>query len=188
VGLKNTAIRYGAITRSFHWIILVLFIYQYTVANMMLRIERDQTLLGFTQGTLFNWHKSVGLILLLLALLRLGWRKATNLPDWAPTLTRWERQAFHWIERILYTAMLLMPISGYVYTMAGGYGVRLFGIYALPNPFGKIEILAEIGKTLHIITAYMIVLTLVCHVGLVFKHQFVDKDKLLYRMLPFNPQ
>ena len=94
------------------------------------------------QDDYYNWHKSIGLVLLALVVLRIAWRKLTALPDWAPTLTPAERTISHWNETLLYTCMFLMPVSGYLFVMAGDYGVRLFGRYDLPNPIGKQEWLA----------------------------------------------
>ncbi len=101
----------------------------------MLRITPPETALGgFSQATLYNWHKSVGLLFLLLALARYTWRRTTRLPDWADSLSPGERTLVHWYERILYLAMFVMPISGYVYGMSGNYGVHLFSRVHLPNP------------------------------------------------------
>ena len=68
---KNMSSRYGAITKLFHWTFFLLFIYQYVVAMNMVNMENDETALGiFTQNTLYNWHKTIGILLLLLAFAR----------------------------------------------------------------------------------------------------------------------
>lgn len=184
----NSSTRYGVVTKVFHWTVFLLFLYQYVVANIMLRISQSETFLGFTQGVLYNWHKSIGLVVLLVVLLRLTWRRTTRLPDWAESLSEWEKNASHWIENTLYVAMFVMPISGYLFVMSGDYGVMLFGRIALPNPIGKIETMAEITRWLHIITGWVILITLVCHVGLGLKHQLINRDRFLNRMLPFTHQ
>ena len=184
---KNSQTAYGTITKTFHWLIFLIFANQYIVAFNMMRIEGSETALGgYTQGTLYNWHKSIGLIALLVALLRYTWRKTTRLPDWADGLSKREQQIIHWYERLLYAAMFLMPISGYVYVMAGGYGVHFFSRVHLPNPIPQGETLAAIARATHIGTGWVILAVLAVHVGLVLKHQLVDKDGLLRRMLPFT--
>ncbi|HCB14247.1 MAG TPA: cytochrome B, partial [Gammaproteobacteria bacterium] len=135
--LKNSADRYGSVTRFLHWAVFVLFVCQYVGANIMTNLARDKTLFGLTQGDYYNWHKSIGLVLLGLALARLIWRKTTPLPDWAPVLSPAERVFSHWNEVRLYWCMFLLPLSGYLFVMAGGFGVKLFGLYDLPNPIGK---------------------------------------------------
>ncbi|HCB14231.1 MAG TPA: cytochrome B, partial [Gammaproteobacteria bacterium] len=73
--LKNSATYYGPVTRFLHWSVFILFIWQYLSAAIMTHLARDQTLLALMQGDFYNWHKSIGLMLLVLALARLIWRK-----------------------------------------------------------------------------------------------------------------
>ena len=93
--LKNSATHYGSVTRFLHWTIFILFVWQYLSAAIMTHVGRDNTLLGLTQGNYYDWHKSMGLILLILAIMRLVWRKTTPLPDWAPTLSQAEQVISH---------------------------------------------------------------------------------------------
>ena len=183
--LHNSATHYGAVTKFLHWAVFLLFAYQYLGANIMTRIASGKTVFWLTQDDYYNWHKSVGLVLLALVVLRIAWRKLTALPDWAPTLTPAERAISHWNETLLYTCMFLMPVSGYLFVMAGDYGIRLFGRYDLPNPIGKQEWLAAFSRVVHIVTSYAIVIVAAWHVGLGLKHHIFDRDGFLYRMLPF---
>lgn len=181
----NSAARYGAVTRFLHWTIFLLFVYQYVGANLMTRIGSGKTLFWLTQGSYYNGHKSIGLVILVLAVLRLVWRKWTPLPDWAPTLTPAEREISHWNETLLYGCMILMPVSGYLFVMAGDYGIKLFGWHDLPNPIGKQEGLAVLARVVHIVIGYATIFILAWHVGLGLKHHFFDRDRFLDRMLPF---
>jgi cytochrome b561 len=117
--------------------------------------------------------------------LRVAWRKLTSLPDWAPSLTPAERSISHWNETLLYTCMFLMPVSGYLYVMAGGYGVKLFGLWELPRPIPKTEWLATSALVVHLVTSYVLVIIAGSHIGLGLKHHLFDRDGFLYRMLPF---
>ena len=184
--LKNSAAHYGAVSRFLHWSVFLLFVCQYVGANIMTNLARDKTLFGLTQGDYYNWHKSIGLVLLGLALVRLVWRKTTPLPDWAPTLTAAERTISHCNEMLLYWCMFLLPISGYFFVMAGGFGVKLFGLYELPNPVGKRESLATLALVAHIVVGYAAVVLIAWHVGLGLKHHLFDRDGFLNRMLPFR--
>lgn len=185
---KNTTARYGVITKFFHWVIFFGIVFQYLVGNIMIRITQSQTALGYSQGTLYNWHKSIGLIIFGFVVARYLWRRFTFLPNWAPTLTTREHTFIHWMERILYITMFLMPISGYIFVMAGGYGVNFFGVYHLPNPMGKIEPLALAAQYTHRIASIVMLIALILHIGFVLKHQFVNRDRLINRMLPFTHQ
>lgn len=184
--LKNSATHYGAVTRFLHWTVFVLFFFQYVSANIMTHLARDKTLFGLTQGHYYDWHKSIGLVVLGLALLRWLWRKLTPLPDWAPTLSEAERLISHRNETLLYGCMFLLPISGYLFVMAGGFGVKLFGLHPLPNPIGKQESLAALALVMHVVLSYAAVVFIAWHVGLGLKHHIFDRDGFLNRMLPFG--
>jgi len=180
----TTAGGYSAATKLFHWLIVILFALQYSSAIVMTNIGGKDTVLGLNQGAYYNWHKSLGLIALAIAVARLINRKRTTLPDWAPTLTGGEQKYIHRVEQILYTAMFIMPISGYIYVMAGGYGVMFFGVWKLGDPIGKSADLAFYMKWVHILASYMLLIGMIGHIGLVLRHQFYEKDGLLRRMLP----
>jgi len=185
--LLNTATHYGAVSRFFHWAIFLLFAFQYVAANIMTKFEGGKgTVSSLGQDDWYNWHKSIGLVVFALAVLRIAWRKLTSLPDWAPTLTPAERSMSHWNETLLYTCMFLMPVSGYLFVMAGGYGVKLFGAFDLPNPIGKVEWLAATSHFVHVVTSYVLVIVVGSHVGLGLKHHLFERDGFLNRMLPFR--
>jgi len=182
--LFNTSEGYGALTKLLHWLIVALFAFQYVAGNIMVRIGPDDTVLALSQDTYYNWHKSVGLVALALAVFRLVSRKTGRLPDWAPTLSAAERTFIHRNEQVLYTAMFVLPIAGFLYVMAGGYGVRLFGMIDLPDPIGEWRALAAAAKWVHIVGGYVLVAAIAGHFGLVLRHQLVMGDRLLHRMLP----
>jgi cytochrome b561 len=185
---KNSTSRYGIVTKFFHWAVFLLFVNQYIVARIMLTTPVGETSLGYTQGELYNWHKSIGLILLGLALLRYTWRRTTGLPDWDATLTHTEKKIIHWLERILYFCMIAMPLSGYFFVMAGGYGVNFFSRWQLPNFIGEHEWLAHLAEWTHITLAVVIVVAVAVHLTLNIRHAIVYKNGYLRRMLPFTHQ
>jgi cytochrome b561 len=172
MALLNSAGRYGAVAKLFHWTVFLIFVNQYVTGSVMMRLGKGQAFLGYS-----------GVVLL-----RIVWRKTTPLPDWAETLEDWERAVTKWVERVLYTFMILMPVSGYVFTMAGGYNFKLFGLVKLPVLIEKNASLAAVGEWSHLIIGYMIVIALTLHIGLGLKHHLVNKDRFLNRMLPFTKQ
>ena len=186
--MMNTDARYGLVTKTLHWVVFLLLLNQFVVATAMLHTASDETTLGFTQGGLYEWHKSIGLVALAFAVLRYGWRKATPLPDWAPNLSPGEQRAIHQIERALYGCMFLMPLSGFVFVMAGGFGVKLFDVWALPNPIGEHSAVARVAQLTHESAATVLVLALLAHWGLIVRHQRLYKDRYVHRMLPFTHQ
>jgi cytochrome b561 len=184
MALHNSADGYGAITKALHWLVVALFAFQFAAANIMLRLDGDATAMGLGQAIYYNWHKSIGLLALFVAIARLLARRSGQLPDWAPSLSARERSFIHRAEQVLYAAMFVMPISGFLYVMAGGYGVNLFGVWEMPNPIGSSPMLATAAKWTHIASAYVLVATLAGHIGLVLWHTLVKRDGLIRRMLP----
>lgn len=184
MALINANGQYGALTKLFHWAIVLFFAWQYVSGNIMTGMERDDIVVGMNQNAYYNWHKSIGLVALVIAVLRLINRSLGTLPPWAPTLTGGEQSFIHRMEQVLYTAMFVMPVSGYVYVMGGGFGVKLFGVWDLYNPIGRSELWAGIGKWIHIVSGYVLAAAVIAHLFIVLRHQFVVKDGLIKRMLP----
>lgn len=184
MGLTNTDAHYGAATKLFHWLIVVLFALQYAAGHIMTRIEWGDVVMGLSQSAYYDWHKSFGLVALAVAIPRLINRRVGRLPAWAPTLAEGERRFTHRNEQLLYAAMLVMPVSGYVYVMSGGYGVLLFGEWKLANPIGKWEALAFAAKWVHIVSSYVLAASIAGHLAVVVRHQAFKRDGLLWRMWP----
>lgn len=188
MGLTNTEHGYGAFTKLFHWLIVLLFALQYVAGHIMTRIAWEDVVLGLSQSQYYDWHKSLGLVALAIAVLRLVNRRVGQLPAWAPGLSEAERRFTHRNEQLLYAAMFLMPVTGYVYVMAGGYGVMLFGQWPLPNPIGKVEALAVATKWIHVLSSYLLAASIAGHLCVVLRHQVVKRDGLLWRMWPGRGQ
>jgi cytochrome b561 len=183
MALLSSFAGYGSLAKLFHWAIVVLFAFQYTSANIMTRLAPDAAMLGASQSGYYNWHKTVGLLALALAVGRLIVRRMGSLPPWAPTLTKGEQGFIMRAETVLYAAMFVMPVSGFLYVMAGGYGVLLCGLWAVPNPISEVAPLATLARWTHIAAGWVLLLTLGGHVGLVLYHTLVLRDGLLRRML-----
>jgi cytochrome b561 len=179
----NTSARYGKMTKLLHWLTVLLFSMQYAGGLIMPRMAAKEALLGMSQNDIYNWHKSLGLVILLVAVVRLWTRRQGRLPDWAPGLSRFEQALIHRYETLFYAGLFLMPVSGFLFVMAGGYGVMLFGLWAIPNPIGKIPLLASLAQWVHFISAWLLAATIIVHIGLVLRHQWLLKDRLLNRML-----
>jgi cytochrome b561 len=180
----NSPAGYGSLTKALHWLIAVLFAFQLGAGLVMTRTAPESTTLGLGQADWYNWHKSVGLLALLVAILRLVNRRVGELPQWAPGLVDWEKRFIHRAEQLMYLGMLVMPVSGFVYVMAGGYGVHFLGLWHLPNPLGHAPILARLAGSVHVAGGVLLYAAILAHVGIVLRHQLVLGDGLLWRMLP----
>jgi cytochrome b561 len=183
----NSSAGYGGLTKVLHWGMALLIALQLALAWVMLTTPDGATTAGLPAAVYYNWHKSLGLVAFLLAAVRIANRRLGTLPPWAPSLSATERQLVHRAEQILYAAMIVMPLSGLVYVMAGGYGVNLFGIHELPRPAATNAMLAGTAKWAHIVTGYALILALGTHLIIVLHQQFVLGSGIIARMWPGRP-
>ncbi len=183
MGLTNSAAGYGALTKLFHWLIVILFAAQYIGGNIMIAIGFNAEFAGITTNTYYDWHKSLGLVALLVAVLRILNRRVGELPPWAPTLSNGEQKFIHRVEQVFYAAMLIMPITGWFYVMYGHYGVNLFSVWEMPRPLPRNDSLRDVFKWAHIVAGWVLLAAMVGHIGLVLWHTAVKKDGLIKRMM-----
>jgi cytochrome b561 len=94
----------------------------------------------------------------------------------------WAASLGHWG---LYAVMFIMPISGYIMSMAGGHGVNVFGVWELPNLIGENPTLGKLANQTHDITTKIIYVLVATHVLAALRHHFLLRDGVLVRMLPF---
>jgi cytochrome b561 len=184
MALWNSSDGYGSVTKTAHWLIVALFAFQYAAGLTMTRLAEGERALGLGGDDLYNWHKTLGLVALAVAVVRLAARHVGELPAWAPSLSADERRFVHGAERALYAAMVVLPVSGFVHVMAGDYGVMFAGRWAVPNPLPRSEVLAAVARVVHIGAAIVLAVALAGHVGLVLWHTLWLRDGLVWRMLP----
>ncbi len=175
---QNSPREFGTIAKSFHWIVLFLFLFQYGIAILMYGVATRE----YYPKDLFTMHKSMGTLLFFLAVGRLAWRKLNPLPSWPDSMSAFERKAFHFIEIALYSVMIVMPLSGYIFSLAGGHGFDFFGLFPIPDLTGKNDLLSTMGKYIHRVTAFLIVGFVSAHVSLILRRHFDSKDKFIERM------
>lgn len=181
--LRNSAAGYGTLTKAFHWTAAALFAFQLFSGPLMVRMADGARVAGMGGSDWFNWHKTIGLVALLVAVGRLLNRRAGSLPDWAPCLSRTEHALIHRYEQALYLAMFALPVSGFLYVMAGGYGVLFAGRWELPNPIGKVAWLAAPARRAHLAAALVLAAALLLHLGVVCRHTLLRREGLIRRML-----
>lgn len=172
--------RYAAPARLMHWTTAVL-IAVVAVLGLWLAYFRPEEE-GF-KLRLYNIHESLGVVVWVLTLARLAYRRLhppPPLPDDTPALIRF---AAHTTHLGLYALLLALPVVGFLATNAWGFPLKVFGVLPLPAPIGKDEALAKVLSTLHWSGALVGALLLAGHVGGVIYHTFVRKDALLRRML-----
>lgn len=131
----------------------------------------------------YAWHKWIGVTVLALSLLRLGWRVAGGAPAPWP-LPTWQRRAAAWTHGLLYAALCAVPLSGWLLSSASGISVVWLGIVPLPDLVGRDRALAATLKSIHGGLNYGLAALVFVHVGATARHHFIDRDGVLGRMLP----
>ena len=128
-------------------------------------------------------HKSIGITILALMLMRLAWRLATSPPPPSPDLPAWQRQAAsltHWAFYILLTGSALV---GWLAASAYGLSVNWFGLVLLPDLVGKNKALADALQSAHELLVWSVSALIVLHVAAALHHA-VRRDGVVSRMLP----
>jgi cytochrome b561 len=140
---------------------------------------------------LYNWHKWAGITFLLLSALRLVWRLLHRPPALPQAITRampaWQTTAHHATHHLLYVLFFLVPLLGWAYSSAAGFPIVWFGQIALPDLLPADKALAEMIKPLHKLSALALIGLAGLHIAAALKHQWIDRDGLLLRMLPGRP-
>ncbi len=176
--MKSDPIRYTNVAIALHWITAVLLIYMLFWGEDLIRAPRGST------PTNPMLHASLGLTILLVAVLRLSWGLMNPPPPDVP-MPNWQRVTSTVVHALFYVALFLIPLSGMALLdseIAGHHpelaNLTYFGLFPIPH-----YSLPWLGSTHDALTKIAIGL-LILHVGAALKHQFIDKDKLLKRMMP----
>lgn len=174
---------YTRTAKLLHWVLALAIL---TVFFVGLRIQA----LPFSPLKLqiINWHKWAGVTILALSALRLAWR-LTHRPPALPAriaqgMPGWQHAAYHGVHHLMYGLFFAVPLLGWAYSSAKGFPIVWFGVLPLPDLVDKNAELAEVLKGLHALAAFALIGLAGLHVAAALKHQFIDKDGLLSRMLP----
>ena len=172
--------RYTSIAILFHWLIALLIIGAFTMGLVMTEIP------GITPTKLkyYSWHKWAGITILGLAALRLLWRLGHKPPPYPASLPVWQQTAANALHRLLYVLMFAVPLSGYFYSLASGVPVVYFGLFQLPVLIEANPELKPVLKAVHFWLNMGLASAVAIHVAAALKHQFIDRDSVLKRMLP----
>jgi cytochrome b561 len=181
MALKNTLERWGAVAKTLHWVIVGMIITQFVLAN-----RAESLPLGMAKLATLARHKSVGITILLLAVLRLAWRFANRQsPPLPANLKGYERFLAHLTHHGLYLLLFALPLTGWAMSSAKNYPVSWFGVFTLPDFVAPGETLFEQLETAHGVLATALLALAVLHVLAALQHHFIRKDNVLRRMLPF---
>jgi cytochrome b561 len=177
--LRNTADSWGAPAKLFHWVMAALILAQITLGVMAASWRLSPMKLE-----LFFWHKSTGMLILLLVALRLLWRLANPAPALPAGMPAWERAAARLSHLLLYVLMIALPMTGWIINSAANVPFRIFWLIPLPAIVAPDKPTADLVALVHGGLAAVLALVLVAHTGAALRHHFVKRNTVLIRMLP----
>jgi len=170
--------RYGTTAIALHWLTAVLIVCGFTLGLSMVDLPLSRQKLQW-----YAWHKWIGITVFLLTCARVAWRWVHPPPPLLP-MPAWQLHAAHISHVGLYLLLIVIPISGWIYSSSTGIQVVYLGILPLPDLVAKDRDLAHLLRLVHV-TLNFTLLTVVCvHVAAALKHHFHDRDTVLTRMLP----
>lgn len=180
MAIRNTTRRWGAVTQTLHWLIVVLIVLQ-----VILAVVAEELPISSRKITWFGYHKSVGLTILALALIRLAWRSGNPTPELPPALKPYERALARFTHAALYVLLFALPLSGWTMSSARGFSVSWFGLFQLPDLVPRNHSLYEALVATHVTLVCVLAVVVALHIAGALKHHFVLRDDVLRRMLPF---
>ncbi len=175
----NSKERWGVVSIGLHWLVALTVFGMFLLGSWMV----DLTYYDPLYRTAPDLHRSIGLSLLLVLLLRIGWRLLDGVPEPLSSHTMLERAAAHWVHRLLYLLLFALLFSGYLISTADGRSITVFNWFEVPALFQFVEQQEEISGDLHRWIAYSLMGLVAVHAMGAFKHHFIDRDTTLKRML-----
>jgi cytochrome b561 len=181
MNFRNSVRSWGVISKSLHWLIVVLILNQWVIA------ARAESLpLGAAKLQALGWHKSLGMTILALAIIRLVWRWLNPVPTLAGLAKPWERGLAHVSHWALYALIFAMPLSGWLMSSARNFPVSWFGVFQFPDLVAPDKAFYELMRDLHPLLFSALILVALLHIAGALKHHFIDRNDVLKRMLPFG--
>ncbi len=171
---------YSSTAKILHWLIAGLIVVQYVLAELAEGADESGHLVA--QLALLANHKSVGMTILALAIVRLSWRFGHPPPPLPSGMPSWQKRISALTHGLIYLALFAIPISGWLMSSASAYSVSWFNLFAFPDLVGPSENLAERFEQIHHLAAEGLFVLVVLHAAAALKHHFFDKDTVLKRM------
>lgn len=177
---KNTQTTYGSVAKFMHWTAFLLVAALLAAGFIMTDMDSSPD-----KFRIYGLHKSFGITVLCLMLLRLSWKLCNvtpSLPDAMRRIEKFMAHAAHWL---LYALLIAMPLSGWLMSSAAGFPVSVFGWFTLPDLVAPDTHLKRDMADLHEFLALVIIAVVTLHALAALLHHFYHKDNILRRMLPF---
>ena len=178
--LRNPADRWGRVSQALHWLIAALILTLGVVGLTMGELPRTPKYFW-----VYTAHKSLGITVLALVVLRLAWRLAAGRPEPVPGTPSWQERIAAATHGLLYVLMFALPLSGWLYDSASGLRpFRWFGLVDVPKLSGPDPQAVAVSHAIHEYGFWLLIAVVLAHAGAALFHHFHQRDTTLVRMLP----
>jgi len=181
--MKTSPQRYTGVAIALHWLIATAILCTFLLGQYMTGLQLSPAKLK-----LYSYHKWIGVTIFLLVLVRLAWRASHRPPPPPASMPGWQHKAAGIAHFFLYALTLSIPVSGWLMSSASGFQVVYLGQLPIPDLLAKNKALADQLKELHESLNWLMLLVVALHVAAALKHHLVDRDDVLWRMLPLLKQ
>lgn len=181
MSVRNTKTSWGFLSKTLHWVVVLLILNQWLIIQWTHSLPKGPALISA-----LAWHKSFGITILLLAVVRLLWRWMNPVPDLSGETRPWERALARISHLLLYGLIFALPLSGWMMSSARSFPVSWFGWLQLPDLVSPDPQLYKTLRELHEVLFDVLVVVAALHVAGALKHHFIDRNAVLKRMLPFG--
>lgn len=179
--LRNTSFTWGLISVLLHWLIALTIFGLFGLGLWMTGLDYYDT--WYKTGP--DIHRSVGILLLIAIIFRLGWKALNTTPSPHPNHKAWELKSAHGAHILLSLLPLALMLSGYLISTADGRPISVFSWFDVPAVFTGLNQQEEIMGKIHFFLAWGLIITAGIHALGALKHHIIDHDTTLTRMLGF---
>jgi cytochrome b561 len=176
--LKNSSTHFGVIAVSLHWLVAITVFGLFALGSWMTELDYYDS--WYKQGPW--WHKSIGILLFLVVIVRLLWRVLTPPPAALSSHKPWEVKLARIAHLLMYFLLLTIMVSGYLISTADNRPIEVFGWFAVPATITSLPNQEDIAGVVHLILASVLIGLVVLHAAASLKHHFIDRDRSLTRI------
>ena len=176
---RNTPERWGWIAQTLHWATAL-----GVIGLVIVGLWMDEMPNSPDKVKVFALHKSTGITVLAIVVVRLLWRFIDKRPPYPASMPSWQRIVSEISHGLLYVLLLTQALSGWLYNSASNFALKWFGLFTLPALSDPDPALKHLAHDIHETGWKLLALLLAIHVGAALKHHFFDRDVTLARMTP----
>ncbi len=169
--------RYTLPHRLLHWTMAIAILIAIPIGMVM-----DDVKEGPFQNALYDLHKSLGVLVLILALIRVALKRSHGVPDPSPELADWQLRSATSVHHALYALMIVVPLLGFVANSFYGAPIPFFWLFTIPTFTPHNEDIAGMIFSLHTALAILFGILIVIHIAAALHHRFIRKDGVFSRM------